>query len=311
VSEEAYWRIAVAVPAAAAAAIEHALEPFADSVSTFDTEPGATRLSSADQPDSWQTDLWIAEHCLVEAVTTVEPDRAAVVGAVALAAASVGLAPPPVDIAPLADRDWVAETYGRFPPIRVGRFEVRGSHVAEPPVPGRITVVLDAQTAFGTGEHETTRGCLAALDAEARRPSPRRIADIGSGSGILAIAAAKLWHRPVIATDIDPEAARIARINAGRNGVGGLIRSIAADGYRDRLIATSGPFDLVLANILARPLARLAPSLARHLSVGGTAILSGLLVGQESFVLAAHRRQGMRLVRRHRHGDWSTLVLAR
>ncbi|MGH6979877.1 MAG: 50S ribosomal protein L11 methyltransferase, partial [Stellaceae bacterium] len=163
-------------------------------------------------------------------------------------------------------------------------------------------------TAFGTGEHATTRGCLLATD-HVKRP-PRRILDMGCGTGILAIAAAKLWHRDVLATDIDPESVRVTRVNAKVNGVANAVRAEISPGYRHREIARRAPFNLVLANILARPLMDMAPDLARVLAPGGMAVLSGLLARQEAAVLAAHRAQGLYLVTRIALEGWHTLVVA-
>lgn len=203
---------------------------------------------------------------------------------------------------------WLARTKQAFPEQLIGRrFAVRGTHVFAPPVAGRITITLDAGLAFGTGEHNSTRGCLLALQRLARRP--RRILDLGTGSGILAIAAARRWHRKVLATDIDPRAARVAAANAKLNGVGAKIRAIKADGWADKTIRRNGPYDLVFANILARPLCAMAHQLAANLQPGGTVILAGLLAVQARWVLSAHRRAGLVLESRIDDGAWTTLVL--
>jgi ribosomal protein L11 methyltransferase len=208
----------------------------------------------------------------------------------------------------LARRDWLAENQQAFPPLRIGRFFVRGSHCPAAVPPGAIGIVLDAATAFGTGEHPSTRGCLAALEEIARRRRIRRPLDIGTGTGILAIAAAKLLRRPVLAGDIDQGAVSLARYNAAHNGVAGLVRVKPAKGYRTPPLPARA-YDLVLANILARPLALMARDLARVLAPGGRAVLSGLLRGQERIVLAPHLRLGLALERRFVIDGWSTLVL--
>ncbi len=256
-------------------------------------------------------------------------------------------------------RDWVSENQAGFPPIQTGRFFVHGSHFRGARPHAAVPILIDAATAFGTGEHATTRGCLLALEFIAKRHRaeftsplmgevagsrwqragggdahtggeitltrrdaarhdtlPHRgggmnILDVGCGTGILSIAAAKRWHRAVLATDIDPEAVRVARINAARNHVAGLIRAEAAPGYRLRELARRAPFNLVFANILARPLMRMAPDLARVLAPGGTAILSGLLARQEAMVLAAQRAQGLYLVGRIALEGWHTLIVAK
>ncbi len=174
----------------------------------------------------------------------------------------------------------------------------------------RIGLRIDAATAFGTGEHATTRGCLLALDTLARRGPRHRVLDMGTGTGILAIAAAKTWRRPVLARDIDHEAVRIAGLNAARNGVGALVMARRSDGYLTRGIIDRR-FDLVFANILARPLMRMAPRLSRALAPGGIAVLSGLLGRQERAVLAAHRAQRLVLRRRIADDGWHTLMMAK
>src|SRR6516164_1531733 len=226
----------------------------------------------------------------------------------ALAAAAAGGALVEIGEGQLPDRDWLAENQLAFPPLRVGRFFIYGSHHRGRVPAGAIGIMLDAATAFGTGEHPSTRGCLMALDRLARRHRFRRPLDVGTGTGILAVAAAKLLHRRVLASDIDRGAVRVARHNVARNGVAGLVRVSGADGYRDRAIRKL-PYDLILSNILARPLALLARDLARTLMPGGRAVLSGLLRRQEPIVLAPHRGCGIVLERRLVVDGWSTLVL--
>jgi ribosomal protein L11 methyltransferase len=203
---------------------------------------------------------------------------------------------------------WLARTKQAFPEQLIGkRFSVRGTHVSAPPVAGRITITLDAGLAFGTGEHNSTRGCLVALERLPRRPE--KILDLGTGSGILAIAAARRWHRNVLATDIDARAARVAAANARLNGVGRNIRAVKADGWMDRTIRRRAPYDLIFANILARPLCAMAHQLAANLQPGGTVILAGLLGVQARWVLSAHRLAGLVLQSRIDDGAWTTLVL--
>ena len=226
----------------------------------------------------------------------------------ALAAAAAGGTLVEIGEGQLPDRDWLAENQLAFPPLRVGRFFIYGSHHRGRVPAGAIGIMLDAATAFGTGEHPSTRGCLMALDRLAHRHRFRRPLDVGTGTGILAVAAAKLLHRRVLASDIDRGAVRVARHNVARNGVAGLVRVSGADGYRHRAIRKL-PYDLILSNILARPLALLARDLARTLMPGGRAVLSGLLRRQEPIVLAPHRGCGIVLERRLVIDGWSTLVL--
>lgn len=231
--------------------------------------------------------------------------------ALAVAALVSGVAAPLARRATAAE-GWLARTRAAFPEQRIGRrFAVRGTHLAGPAVPGRVTLVLDAATAFGSGEHGSTRGCLAALERLARARRPCRLLDLGTGSGILAMAAARLLRRPVLATDIDPWSVRAARDNARRNGLAPRLRVRRGDGWRSGAARAEGPYDLVLANILARPLTRMAADLAHHLAPGGTAVLAGLLTRQARWVLAAHRRHGLVLAAVLREGEWATLVLRR
>jgi ribosomal protein L11 methyltransferase len=206
---------------------------------------------------------------------------------------------------------WLARTHASFPEQHIGRrFAVRGSHIAGPAVPGRITLMLDAGLAFGSGEHGSTRGCLRALEHVPYR-RPRRVLDMGTGSGILAMGAAHLLRRRVLATDIEPWSVRVAQQNARLNQLSHLVKTQLADGWRSVAVRRRGPYDLVFANILARPLCAMACDLAANLAPGGTAILSGLLNTQVPWVLSAHRRRGLRLERRLTEGVWATLVLRR
>jgi len=228
----------------------------------------------------------------------------------ALAAAGAGGAVLEIVEEKLPDRDWLTENKLSFPPLRVGRFFVYGSHYRGAVPAGAIGIAVDAATAFGTGEHPSTRVCLLALAGLAARRRFRKPLDIGTGTGILSIAAAKLLRRNVLAGDIDPGAVRVARHNVARNGVAKLVQVRRAPGYRDPMLRKSR-FDLVLSNILARPLARMARDLARALAPEGRAVLSGLLRSQEPVVLAAHRSCGIVLDRRLVVEGWSTLVMRR
>ena len=282
--------VSVIVPAQALTVYEAALGQVCGTVGLFRDEASG---------------LWT-----VEGVKDQGADEAALAAALAVAALASGVAAP-VQRRPTAAEGWLARTHAAFPEQRIGRrFAIRGTHLVGPRAPGRLTLVLDAAVAFGSGEHGSTRGCLGALERMAWR-RPRRILDLGTGSGILAMAAAALLHRPVLASDIDPWSVRVARANAVRNGLGQRMRVRRADGWQSRAVRGGGPYDLVFANILARPLTRMARDLARHLAPGGVAILAGLLARQARWVLAAHRRHGLALLATVRDGDWTTLVLRR
>jgi ribosomal protein L11 methyltransferase len=280
--------VSVTVPEAALEAFEAALSNACDTVGFF----------RDDATGEWR----------VEGVKPVGANEAELTASIALATAVSGVSPELQRAATEAE-GWLARTYASFPEQLIGRrFAIRGTHLTGPPTPARITLVLDAGLAFGSGEHGSTRGCLVALEIVARR-HPRCILDLGTGSGILAMAAARLLKRPVLATDIEPWSIRVTRSNATRNRLSRMVRPCLADGWRDPAVRRGGPYDLVFANILARPLCAMARDLALNLAPGGTAILAGLLANQARGVLAAHRRQGLRLERLVQQGTWTTVVV--
>jgi ribosomal protein L11 methyltransferase len=287
---DSLWRTSIDVAAGAAPAFGAALEPFCETVSWFGEE----------EEGAWR----------VEGLSLNEPDRAALEIALALAAACHGVQRPEARIEHLASRDWLAENLARFPSFGIGRFFIYGSHITERVPVGRIGLLVDPGTAFGSGRHASTAGCLTALDDLSRRRF-RRPLDMGCGSGILAIAMAKLWRAPVLAADADGEAVVVTRRNARLNGVGDLVRTARADGYHAPGIRAARPFDLIVCNILARPIRRMAAGLAGGLMPGGVAVLSGFLERDADGVLVAHRASGLRLVRRITIDGWRTLVLTR
>lgn len=210
------------------------------------------------------------------------------------------------------DRDWVAQVRAELTPVEAGRFVVYGSHDRDRIPSNRIGLEIEAAQAFGTGHHETTQGCLRALDGLAREGFvARNVADIGSGTGVLAMGAATLWPCRAVASDIDPVATETARANAAANRLAPWILCVTAPGFRNPVLRQRAPFDLVLANILAGPLKRLAPDMARHMTPGGVAILSGILARQAPGVEAVYRGWGFVVAGRQRLGEWTTLVLRR
>jgi ribosomal protein L11 methyltransferase len=272
---------------------ERAAEALAEALEALD--PVATEVRDHDD----ETGLWD-----VGAHFAATPDRAAL----ALLAHLHGA--PDFTLVRVEDRDWVAQVRAELTPVEAGRFVVYGSHDRDRIPPNRIGLEIEAAQAFGTGHHATTQGCLIALDRLAARGfAPTCVADIGGGTGVLAMAAVALWRVPGVAGDIDPLATGTARENAAANGFAAAIRCVTAAGFRHR--ALRGRFDLVCANILAAPLRALAPDMARRQPPGGVAILSGLLTRQAAGVLAVYSGWGYRRIDRVRIGDWTTLVLRR
>ncbi len=285
----ALWQIRFELAAGATRAIAAAdaiLEPSALSLSRFEAAKGRR---------------WRFEALLEGAPP--RPLIAALAAATCLPAARF-------HAAPLPERDWVAESQAKLPALRAGRFFLHGSHFRGRIPKASLPLAIDAGIAFGTGRHETTRACLLALDGLAGRQL-RNPLDLGCGTGVLALAMAKLWGVTVLAADNDPDAVKVARENAERNGLAALVRAVRSEGYAAAALRRRAPFDLIAANILADPLIEMAPALVRHLAPGGWALLSGLLIAQERAVLEAHRALGLRLERRHRLGDWSALLLRR
>jgi ribosomal protein L11 methyltransferase len=206
------------------------------------------------------------------------------------------------------DVDWVRQSLQGLAPIAAGRFFLHGSHDRAIRRAGGIALEIDAGTAFGTGHHGTTAGCLLALEAILKKRKPRHMFDLGCGTGILAIAAARATGQPCLATDIDAEAVRVTHNNAALNGVGPRIRAATAPGLKHRTIAKHAPYDLIFANILARPLAQLAQGLAGILAPGGDLILSGLTRDQCRWIEACYRNHGLTRVNRILQGNWAVLV---
>lgn len=206
-------------------------------------------------------------------------------------------------------RDWVKASLEDLVPVPAGRFVVHGQHDRARVPENKLGIEIEAALAFGTGHHGTTRGCLLLLDHVLKARQPRRVLDLGTGTGVLAIAAAKALHGAVLASDIDPPSVEVARDNARLNETGHLVTTIRATGFSARQFAQAGPFDLVLANILANPLRQLAGPMARHLAPSALVILSGLLTHQAPGVIAAYRARGLVPLRHLRIHGWSSLLL--
>jgi ribosomal protein L11 methyltransferase len=264
-------------------------------------EAGGTAVAACEErTGAWTVEIYFAHWA---------PDQDAVRTLVGdLAGSAVG---DRVVFTTVAARDWVAQSLGGLAPVAAGRFVVHGAHDRHRIAPNRIGVEIEAALAFGTGHHGTTLGCLMALDRMLSRRRPRRILDIGCGTGVLAIAAARASRRPVVASDIDPVSVRVARDNARLNRAGALVEIIRANGLSDRRMQARAPFDLVFANILLGPLKQLAHPIRRVAAPEARVVISGLLSGQANAALAAYRSRGLVLERRISFDGWVTLVLVR
>ena len=242
----------------------------------------------------------------VGAYFTESPDEIALT----LMAAAFGSAE--FAISELPEIDWVAHVRRDLKPVEAGRFFVYGGHDADKLPADRIGLLIEAAMAFGTGHHGTTLGCLRALDRIAARGFVgKNVIDVGCGTAVLAMAAAKIWPDTVLASDIDEVAVDVAQANVVANGLDGRVECLEAVGFEHDVIHARAPFDLVFANILKGPLIMIAPDMAKHTATGSYAILSGLLTTQAADVLAAYVAAGFAEEEREEIGDWTTLVLRR
>ncbi len=246
----------------------------------------------------------------IEALFDFEPDAAMIDKMLASVFEDAAMAPVPVIVSCLENRDWLAENRAAFPPLRIGRFWVHGSHVGTPPPPASLPLQIDAAMAFGSGTHPTTRGCMRALQM-IRRTAPKRILDMGCGSAILVMAAARLWPSArLVAADNDPTAIRVAATNRALNHIAPKnMRLAVSRGLGNRMVRQQAPYDLILANILAGPLMRMAPELVSHLHRKGWLVLSGILNRQAVAVELSYAAQGLRTSSRLKIGDWTTLIM--
>jgi ribosomal protein L11 methyltransferase len=274
-------------------------------VETFDpATTAAAAFEKTAQASGSNNSPWI-----VEAYFGTPPDEANVRALVSIVAgAAVARA---ATFGRVDERDWVAASLEGLKPVRAGRFLVHGAHGRDLVKANDIAIEIEAALAFGTGHHGSTRGCLHMLDLVARKRRPRAILDLGAGSGVLAIAAAKLFKRKVCAGDIDGLGVKAAFANAKRNGVANFVRPVLAKGAAHPLFRRGAPFDLVLANILARPLRDLAPQIARLTAPGADIVLSGLIALDVPGVAAAYGMQGIALARRIDIDGWATLLMRR
>ncbi|AIK96520.1 50S ribosomal protein L11 methyltransferase [Candidatus Odyssella acanthamoebae] len=253
------------------------------------------------------TNHWVLEATLNEAA-----DSEAVRHLIKVTAITHGLESPEMTLAELPDTDWLEQTWKNFPPRQIGKFFIYGSHAKTEIPADLIGLEINAATAFGSGEHETTTACIEALTKMHRQNRPFKTPlDMGCGSGILAMVIAKLWDVPVLAVDNDPESVRVAAANADMNGCANLITTLCNDGFAGTIVKEKGPFDLVAANILAAPLCDMAPDMADCVAIAGRIVLSGLLTRQINDVRQAYEAVGFKFIEQHLIGDWAALVLER
>lgn len=274
-----------------------AAEALGEALERLDPEPmGVGVFDIEDGSGLWEIGAYFEDR----------PDGAAL----DLLAAAFGAKP--FVVSELPDTDWVAKVRRELAPVEAGRFFVYGSHDADRVPVDVLPLLIDASMAFGTGHHGTTKGCLLAFDRLlSRAPPPARVADVGAGTAVLAMAAALAGCRDVVAGDIDPVAVEVAAANVAANGLEGRVVCVEAAGFGHPAFASVTPADLVFANILKGPLVDLAPKMARRVAPGGHAILSGLLVDQGASVAEVYARNGFNLVDRDDIGDWTCLTLGR
>ncbi|WP_290749175.1 50S ribosomal protein L11 methyltransferase [Henriciella sp.] len=270
-----------------------AIEPAWDALAWTDPSPAGAVDAKEDGRHAWRLDAYAeseedAEACKALIIET-SPELNVVIEA-------------------LEDRDWVTLSLEGLPPVEAGRFIVAGSHVLAKSAPGKTPILIEAGPAFGTGHHGTTLGCLIGLEHVLRRTRPRKVLDIGTGSGLLAIAAIKSGAQRAWGTEIDADSVRVANENAAKNHVANAFQTFETGGGMNATIRSDAPYDLVFANILFRPLVGLAPDIERLTAPGGHVILSGLLNPQEPLVRKAYGDRGLSLTKRVRKDGWSSLV---
>lgn len=267
-----------------------------DTLAWTDPSPASAVDAKEDTRLTWRLDAYAetedAAQASAELIKDVAPDLNPVIEA-------------------LEDRDWVTLSLEGLPPVVAGRFIVAGSHALTQTAPGKIDILIEAGPAFGTGHHGTTLGCLLGYEHVLKTGVPKTVLDVGTGSGVLAIAAIKTGATRAIGTEIDAQSVAVANENAAKNNVSDQFKTYHTRGATNRTIQAAAPYDLIFANILARPLTRLAPKLRPLMAPGGHIILSGLLTRQEPLVRAAYTARGLALVKRIRRDGWSTLVLRR
>lgn len=282
------WRLEITVPQITVLAFEELLSGNCVAVSSF-----------GDDGTEWR----------VEGYTDREPNEEALSDGLAVTASVFDIPTPVLKVEFLTPRDWLADNLSSFEPIHVAGFFIYPSHYDGAHPPAATSLQIDAGTAFGSGTHPTTATCLIAMAELAKRQNTGNILDLGCGSGILAFAAASLWPAKIIATDIDPEAVRVAALNAKINHLGHKVTTICGNGFQHDVIRKRAPFDLIVANVLARPLMGMARDAVATLMPGGYVILSGLMTRDASWVVAKYSARGLVLYDQWSQDGWTTLMM--
>ncbi len=277
------------------------LEAFSDLLDDYSEATLFREIEEGENKGKWE----------LEIISREMPDMAKLTASFAVMAQAMGVEEPKPEVTRIENKNWLKESLISFPPVELGNFYIYGSHIKNPEHGNKIPIRIDAATAFGSGEHQTTKGCLMAMQDIAKRRNIQNTLDMGCGSGILSVAAAKLWPTEVFGVDIDEESVRVSNENARINGVAKRVKAEAGNGYNNGHVAQKGQYDLILANILARPLVKMAKDLEKNLAKDGYAVLSGLLNRQEKWVINAHRIVGLKLVKVYRINGWSALVMSR
>lgn len=296
------WKISIISPISFLSALEEIL------YATYDEEfPSLAAFEIKGDQD----------NKLMECYLNIEPDMAHLQNNIENMATILNITAPKAKVELLEEKNWVAESQKMLKPITAGKFHLYGSHDSDSVPADKIAIQMEAGQAFGTGSHETTNGCLQAISDLCDEINPKTVLDLGTGSGVLAIAMAKFWDIQIIASDIDPVSVDTAKENITMNGIKALnegddesgILAVTSDGYDHDALQSGAPYDLTVANILAKPLQILAPDITGHLKKEGTLVLSGLLQTQEEDVLDAYKEQGWTLKKRYPINEWVTLVL--
>jgi ribosomal protein L11 methyltransferase len=285
-----FWKVSFHCDATQVGDFGNLLEDHVTAVSWFETK----------DPNLW----------MVEAILSLEPNPQDFITLLSPVCENFNIPVPCVTVGKIPETDWLEATWRSFPPQQIGRYYVYGSHTLPTPPQDSVILEINAATAFGSGEHETTTGCLLTLNdlADEGRKFDKPL-DMGCGSGILAIAMAKTWTIQVISADNDPESVRMTMHNAILNGCAPLIASYVSESFNNQKIHANGPYDLIVANILATPLIEMAKDLSQSLAYKGTAILSGLLSRHRGEIVKAYQQYNMRLVSHRTLNDWEVLLL--